>query len=438
MTCLFLLSILTLFSHIALSSTSSFTSDLFENWCQQHGKIYSSHQEKLYRLKVFEENYEYITRHNNMPNSSYILSFNAFADLTHQEFRASRLGLSASGVDLIKKNGGSSVQEGLRSVGEIPSSLDWREKGAVTHVKNQGSCGACWAFSATGAMEGINKIVTGSLISLSEQELVDCDRSYNSGCEGGLMDYAYEFVVKNNGIDTEEDYPYKGGEKSCNKNKLKTHVVTIDGYADVAENDEKKLLQAVATQPVSVGISGSERAFQLYSKGIFTGPCSTSLDHAVLIVGYGSEKGVDYWIVKNSWGTAWGMDGYIHMVRNTGDPQGICGINMLASYPIKTGPNPPSPPPGPTKCNLLTSCLAGETCCCSWRFLGFCFSWKCCEVDSAVCCKDHTHCCPHDYPICDTKRNLCLKQTGNSTLVKQIEKKVASGGWSSLLDGWIL
>lgn len=294
---------------------------------------------------------------------------------------------------------------------------------------------ACWAFSATGAMEGINKIVTGSLVSLSEQELIDCDRSYNSGCDGGLMDYAYQFVVKNHGIDTEEDYPFQGGGKSCNKGKLKRHVVTIDSYTHVPPSNEKILLQAVATQPISVGICGSERAFQLYSKGIFNGPCSTTLDHAVLIVGYGSENGVDYWIVKNSWGMHWGMDGYIHMLRNGGNSEGVCGINMLASYPVKTSPNPPPPPPpAPTKCDIFTSCSRGETCCCTSRFLGICFSWKCCELDSAVCCNDHRHCCPHDYPICDTKRKQCLKLSGNGMMAKGLENKGSCNSWGSLLE----
>ncbi|XP_059636623.1 zingipain-2 [Cornus florida] len=426
--------VLTLLLHIPVS-ISSFTSDLFDAWSQQYGKKYSSDQEKLFRLRVFQDNYAYVSHHNTMTNSSYTLSLNALADLTHHEFKASRLGLSSRPAN--RFNSGSS----RKGYTEVPASLDWRKDGAVTHVKDQGSCGACWSFSATGAIEGINKIVTGSLVSLSEQELVDCDKSYNSGCGGGLMDYAYEFITKNHGIDTEEDYPYQGGERSCNKQKLKRHVVTIDGYADVPSNNEKQLLEAVATQPVSVGICGSERAFQLYSKGIFTGPCSNSLDHAVLIVGYGSENGVDYWIVKNSWGTHWGMDGYIHMLRNGGNSEGLCGINMMASYPTKTSPNPPPPPsPGPTRCDIFTSCSEGETCCCMWHLLGICFSWKCCELDSAVCCKDHRHCCPHDYPICDTKRNQCLKQTGNSTIVKGLEKMRSfrkSDSWSYLLEAWM-
>ncbi|KAJ9567178.1 hypothetical protein OSB04_003144 [Centaurea solstitialis] len=312
-------------------SISISTSDLFQQWCQQHAKSYSSDQEKLYRFNVFQDNYAYILRHNANSNSSYTLALNAFADLTHHEFKLARLGgLSASSGYLIRLNRGGLLTQ---SSNDLPKSLDWREKGAVTHVKDQGSCGACWSFSATGAMEGINQIFTGSLISLSEQELVDCDRSFNNGCDGGLMDYAYEFVIKNHGINTEDDYPYKRKQLLAIETKK---VVTIDGYNDVPENNEDLLLQAVATQPVSVGICGSERVFQSYSKGIFKGPCSTALDHAVLIVGYGSKDGDDYWIIKNSWGTSWGMDGYMYMARNTGKANGVCGINMLASYPIKT------------------------------------------------------------------------------------------------------
>ncbi|KAK7351725.1 hypothetical protein VNO77_11379 [Canavalia gladiata] len=435
MICLYSLSLLQLLSLILLfslpsasaSASAADTSELFQRWCKEHGKTYSSEEEKRYRLKVFEDNLSFVAQHNQKANSTFTLSLNALADLTHHEFKASRLGLPPSLLGF--KRPQSQQSHNLR---DVPPEIDWRQSGAVTPVKDQGSCGACWAFSATGAIEGINKIVTGSLVSLSEQELIDCDTSYNSGCDGGLMSYAYQFVIGNHGIDTEEDYPYQARQRPCNKDKLRRRVVTIEDYVDVSPNEEE-LLKAVASQPVSVGICGSERAFQLYSKGIFTGPCSTSLDHAVLIVGYGSENGIDYWIVKNSWGRFWGMNGYIHMQRNSGNSRGICGINTLASYPTKTRPNPPvPPPPGPVKCNLFTYCPEGETCCCAKHFLGICFSWKCCGLNSAVCCKDKRHCCPQDYPICDTRKGQCLKAIANGTTAITSENK----GFSMRPRGW--
>ncbi|KAJ1263567.1 hypothetical protein BS78_09G195800 [Paspalum vaginatum] len=416
---------------------------LFDAWCAEHGRAYATPEERAARLAVFADNAAFVAAHNARAAAapgaapSYTLALNAFADLTHDEFRAARLRRLAVGPAL-RSGGGGVAYGGLG--GAVPDAVDWRESGAVTEVKDQGSCGACWSFSATGAMEGINKIKTGSLVSLSEQELIECDRSYNNGCNGGLMDYAFKFVVKNGGIDTEEDYPYREADGTCNKNKLKKRVVTIDGYSDVPSNKEDLLLQAVAQQPVSVGICGSSREFQLYSKGIFDGPCPTSLDHAVLIVGYGSEGGKDYWIVKNSWGEVWGMKGYMYMRRNTGDASGVCGINMMASFPTKTSPNPPpSPGPGPTKCSILTYCPEGSTCCCSWRVLGFCLSWSCCGLDNAVCCKDNKFCCPHDYPVCDTGRGQCLKANANGSFSgmegirrEQSFSKVPS--WNGILE----
>ncbi|XP_058110485.1 zingipain-2 [Magnolia sinica] len=424
-----------LFSAFLLLPIASSYSDLFESWCDEYAKTYSSEEEKLHRFRIFQDNLDFITQHNSLENSTYTLALNAFADLTHQEFKATRLGFSG----LPARSAPRTVLS--RPLEDVPDTVDWRKKGAVTPVKDQGSCGACWAFSATGAIEGINKIVTGSLISLSEQELVDCDKSYNSGCSGGLMDYAFEWVTENHGIDTEGDYPFQGRDSTCLKEKRKRQIVTIDGYVDVPANDESQLLQAVAGQPVSVGLCGSERAFQLYSKGIFNGPCSTSLDHACLLVGYGSENGVDYWIMKNSWGESWGMSGYIHMLRNSGNSEGVCGIYKLASYPTKTSPNPPpSPSPGPTKCSFLSYCPAGATCCCTWRFLGICLSWGCCGLESAVCCSDKNYCCPQDYPICDINTKYCLKgTTGNATRVKGLERRKSVqkiGAWDSLFEAW--
>ncbi|TXG52156.1 hypothetical protein EZV62_021325 [Acer yangbiense] len=393
---------------LPLHSCSSSVTQLFEAWLNKHGKTYSSEEEKQRKLEIFEDNYDFVKQPNDFGYSSYSLSLNSFADLTHREFEASHLGLAAVLASSAWRNVGEP-----REVCDIPDSIDWNQEGAVTDVKDQGSC-------ATGAMEGIKKIVTNSLVSLSEQELIDCSLSYNKGCEGGLVNYAYKFFIDNHGINTNEEYPYRAHEWECDKHYLKRRYVTIDGYKDVAENNETLLLQAVAVQP-----------------GIFTGPCSRSLNHAVLIVGYDSLNGVDYWIVKNSWGH-WGMGGYILLQRNTGDSQGLCGINMLASYPTKTSPNPPAPPPpGPVICDLLNYCSEEETCRCTLSFLGICLAWQCCAY-SSVCCKDHhrIHCRPSDYPVWNTKRNMYLKHTGNAT-TKAFKKRGffrKFGGWNSFAE----
>ncbi|KAL8152049.1 hypothetical protein V2J09_021857 [Rumex salicifolius] len=199
--------------------------------------------------------------------------------------------------------------------------------------------GSCWAFSTISTVESINKIVTGELTSLSEQELVDCDRANDAGCNGGLMDDAFQFILQNGGIDTEADYPYKGVDGQCDLSRKNNKVVSIDGFEDVPPFNEKALQKAVAHQPVSVAIEASGRALQLYQSGVFTGECGTELDHAVVAVGYGTENGTDYWIVRNSWGSDWGENGYIKIQRNTRKRTGKCGIAMQPSYPVKDSQN---------------------------------------------------------------------------------------------------
>jgi C1A family cysteine protease len=256
------------------------------------------------------------------------------ADLSNEEFKEKYLSKFHMGKRRERRIGSDS-ERNYESC-DAPPSLNWEKKGVVTAVKDQGHCGSCWSFSTTGAIEGINAITTGQLISLSEQELVECVTT-NWGCDGGYMDYAFEWVLQNGGIDTESNYPYTAKDAICNITKANNKAVTIDGYQDVPPNDEA-LLCAVLKQPISVGIDGGARDFQLYKEGIYNGNCSSDpeeINHAVLLVGYGSDNGTDYWIVKNSWGTRWGNHGYIYIKRDLSLPYGKCAIHGLASYPIK-------------------------------------------------------------------------------------------------------
>jgi C1A family cysteine protease len=195
--------------------------------------------------------------------------------------------------------------------------------------------GCCWAFSAVAAMEGITQITTGKLISLSAQELIDCDtRGVDKGCNGGLMDNAFQFIQHNHRLTTEANYPYKGVDGTCNTKKIANDAAKIFGYENVPANNEMALQKAVAHQPISVAIDAGGFDFQFYSSGIFTGTCGTNLDHGVTVVGYGvSNDGTKFWLVKNSYGTQWGEKGYIRMHRDVNAKEGLCGIAMQASYP---------------------------------------------------------------------------------------------------------
>ncbi|KAL8532131.1 hypothetical protein ACS0TY_008662 [Phlomoides rotata] len=333
-TCKFLLAVLLLLEIWASQATARTLPDAsmvekHEQWMTQYGRTYKDDAEKAKRFKIFKENVDYIDSSNSAGIRPYKLDINSFADLTNEEFKATRNGYK---MEFHKSSKVSSFR--YANVSAVPSSVDWRKKGAVTGVKDQGQCGCCWAFSAVAAIEGINQLTTGTLISLSEQELVDCDTSEDEGCNGGLMDNAFEFIIGNKGLTTESNYPYEGTDGTCNTKKESSDAAKITGYEDVPSNSESGLMKAVANQPVSVAIDASGSDFQFYSSGVFTGECGTDLDHGVTAVGYGATSdGTKYWLVKNSWGSSWGESGYIRMQRGISAGEGLCGIAMQASYP---------------------------------------------------------------------------------------------------------
>jgi len=329
----------------AAANAVSFFDLVKEEWHAfklEHGKQYKSDTEEQFRMKIFMDNKNKIAKHNQDFASGKVtfkLGLNKYADLLHHEF----LGLNgfnkSVGLKLSKVGTVNKIDEPITFIEaanvELPQSIDWRKKGAVTAIKDQGHCGSCWSFSATGALEGQHFRRTGFLVSLSEQNLVDCSSSYgNNGCNGGLMDNAFQYIKDNGGIDTEKSYPYEAIDDTC-KYDAKNSGATDKGFVDIPTGNEKKLQTALATVgPISVAIDASHESFQFYSSGVYFEPqCdSEQLDHGVLLVGYGSDdNGKDYWLVKNSWGTTWGDQGYIKMARNK---QNHCGIATSASYPL--------------------------------------------------------------------------------------------------------
>jgi C1A family cysteine protease len=300
----------------------------FDQWTRRYNKQYSGPTERDYRESVYMSNLKMINVHNS-GNSSWTMGVNKFADLTAAEFK----GRFAMGFN---HTIGEEVANVTYDVSAPPASVDWTTKGAVTAVKNQEQCGSCWAFSTTGSVEGAWFLKNGTLVSLSEQQLVDCSTAEgNEGCNGGLMDYGFEYIIKNKGITTEAAYPYTAtGPNKCVA-AGKPVAATLSGYKDVPVNSETALMTAIALTPVSVAVEADQSVFQFYTGGVMDSACGTALDHGVLAVGYGTEGGKDYYLVKNSWGGDWGVKGYIMLARGAKfNPAGQCGIQMAASYPV--------------------------------------------------------------------------------------------------------
>jgi C1A family cysteine protease len=304
----------------------------FTNFQERFSKRYSTIQELESRFSIFRKNFVGILVHNADLSQNFTMGVNQFTDLTPEEFKTQYVG------GLKAEVGSYGCKSFSSSASGAPSSIDWRTKGAVTSVKDQGQCGSCWTFSATGAVEGAWAISSGKLVDLSEQELVDCATgiSYGShGCNGGQMEGAFKFVIEN-GQCSLSSYPYTSGVSKTGGTCQKcSPVAEISSCSDVKPNDQLSLKAAVAQQPVAVAIEADTRYFQSYASGVLTSSsCGTTLDHGVLVVGYGSENGQDYWNIKNSWGTTWGDQGYVKIARSssTNDP-GICGIAMDPSFP---------------------------------------------------------------------------------------------------------
>lgn len=296
---------------------------MFKFYKEDNGLKFGS-SENTKRFEIFSKNVKIIEKHNAL-NSSYKLGVTSLTHLTQEEFAALKLGFDAQGgsAEPIETND-------IFGVSNLISEVDWVAEGAVTRIKNQGLCECCWAFSTTGALEGLNYIKSGKLISLSEQELVDCATSYiNRGCNGGHMIDAFRYVSVN-GISSEETYPFVGVDGRCRKVQKE---LKIRSYSGVLPAHPDHLAAAIRRQPVSVAVNANSEAFQLYKSGILTGDaCGTDINHAVLAVGYGTMNGQPYFKVKNSWGTGWGDKGYVYIERTSGP--GVCGVNMAGFYPI--------------------------------------------------------------------------------------------------------
>jgi len=329
----------------------------FMAWKELHGKAYDSIEHEIERMLVWMEHDDYIEEHNQKqdPVPSYTLGHNHFSDIPNAEFRKMHsLGQHAPDFKpLLEKRsakmqklqqssllrGGQNGSDEESDLMNLPThEVNWVESGAVTPVKNQERCGSCWAFSATGSIEGANFVENGELIPLSEQILVDCD-NVDHGCEGGIMDTAFEFDEADDGLCSEVDYPYTGLDDTCKDDQC-TPVPgsAVKSYVDIPEGSMHGLLMSIIKSPTSIAMQADQLSFQLYSGGVFDDAgCGEAgmIDHGVLAVGFGHDEDADmnYIRVKNSWGGAWGDEGYVKLKRHSGNDWGTCAILRVMSRP---------------------------------------------------------------------------------------------------------
>lgn len=304
----------------------------FTAWTAMYSKVYNG-DEAAMRQDIYNANVMKMQEHN-AQGEAWSMGVNQFSDLSQDEFEEQFLGYAphSSEADI---HLGQHVWAGE----PLPDSVDWSTAGAVTPVKDQGTCGSCWAFSTTGSLEGAFTLAGGPLVSIAEQQLVDCAKDINRGCSGGSMDFGLRFA-KTHDFCLESSYPYEGKDGTCRSSgctvgipKGRVAGVKDLGIPTVVPASEKALQSAVAQQPVSIAVDASK--LHSYSTGVI-GDCTTKLNHGVLAVGYGTLNGEQYWKVKNSWSPTWGMDGYFLLKRGVGG-KGTCGMLLNAVYPVIHG-----------------------------------------------------------------------------------------------------
>jgi cysteine peptidase B len=307
----------------ALARTIEDEKRMFEDFKTTYGRSYAPEKEEL-RFECFRTNLKLIDQRNAKGAESH--SVNQFADLCPIEFSQKYLGFRAANHTYKHKH------HTARAAPHAGQAVDWRTKGAVTPVKNQGQCGSCWSFSATGNIEGQWFLAGNPLVGFSEEELVQCSHNGNEGCNGGLMDLAFEWVVTNGGINTESAYPYTSGDGItglCKTAKKSVHVGKLTGHEDVAKTETAMATFVFSHGPLSIGVDASS-GWQSYSGGIMKNCYGRQLDHGVLIVGFDENHTPPYWIVKNSWAASWGENGYIRLEKGTNQ----CGLTMAPSSSI--------------------------------------------------------------------------------------------------------
>lgn len=303
----------------------------FSKFQNKYGKLYSNTSEEMYRFQIFSENKYYIDHHQ---NDDYVLKINQFGDLTPDEIDDTLM-TNFEPKRSCKDNCFQCDEDSCYihendNLTTLPDSVDWRLRGMVSPIKNQGRCGSCWAFAAAGALESAWAIRKKRLADISTQQMVDCDK-ISHGCNGGRMDLAYSYLI-DNGVVLEENYPYQGVDGACREN-LTLSNINITAYGYVAENRPLAMKRAVSIQPISIAVAVG-RDFAFYSSGIFNGPCSDRLNHAVILTGYGVEP-QHYWTMRNSWGEGWGELGYMRLKRTEKSwSQETCGLAAFGVFPL--------------------------------------------------------------------------------------------------------